>query len=429
MAPGNNREKVVLAFSGGLDTSVILRWLIEMGYDVVAYVADVGQEEDFEALRHKAERIGASEVFVEDLRAEFVTDYIFPMFKAGALYEGRYLLGTAIARPLIARRQIEIAHHTGARIVSHGATGKGNDQVRFELAYYALDPGITVLAPWKMREFLDRFEGRTDLIRYAEEHGIDVKSTAAKPYSEDDNLLHISHEAGLLEAPDFEAPEHVYSRTVAPEHAPDTPTRLAITFRDGVPVRVSNTDDGTVHETPLELFTYLNDVGSANGVGRLDMVENRYVGIKSRGIYETPGGTILHVAHQDIEGIAMDREVMRLRNMLTAKLSELIYNGFWFSPEMEFLMSAVEKSQELIDGTVFLKLYKGTVHVTGRESPSSLYDRKLSSMDVEGGFDQGDSEGFIRINAIRLMAHNAITRQRAANGKKADEAVEQGRRI
>ena len=418
-----SEKRVVLAFSGGLDTSVILRWLIEQGHEVIAYVANVGQKEDFEELGRRAEAIGAAEVRVEDLREVFVTDYIFPMFKAGALYEGRYLLGTAIARPLIAKRQIEIARETGARIVAHGATGKGNDQVRFELAYYALEPTITVLAPWKTREFLSRFRGRTDLIRYAEEHGIDVKSTTAKPYSEDDNLLHISHEAGLLESPEFEAPESIYSRTVSPEAAPDEPTRIAVTFRNGVPVRVVNLDDGTVREKPLALFEYLNELGGANGIGRIDIVENRFVGIKSRGIYETPGGTILHAAHADIEGIAMDREVMRLRNMLTAKISELIYNGFWFSPEMEFLMSAVEKSQELIDGTVNLKLYKGGVHVTSRESPSSLYDRRLASMDVEGGFDQSHSEGFIRINAIRLMAHNAIVRQRAANGRKKDEAV------
>ena len=410
----DTKPTVVLAYSGGLDTSVILQWLIEEGYDVIAYAADVGQKEDYAALEKKALAIGAKAVYVEDLKEEFVTDYIFPMFKANALYEGRYLLGTAIARPLIAKRQIEIAHETGAGYVSHGATGKGNDQVRFELSYYALDPGIQVIAPWKTPRFLEQFKGRTDLIAYAENHGIDVKSTAAKPYSEDENLLHISHEAGILEAPDREAPEHVYTKTVAPQEAPDTPARIAVTFDDGVPVRVENLDDGTVHAAPLALFTYLNEVGGAHGVGRLDMVENRFVGVKSRGIYETPGGTILQAAHQDIEGIAMDREVMRLRNMLTAKLSELIYYGFWFSPEMEFLMAAVDKSQELIDGTVTLKLYKGGVYPLSRTSPSSLYEEDLSSMDMEGGFNQMDAEGFIKINAIRLMAHHAITKQRAA---------------
>ena len=418
MSSSENKPTVVLAYSGGLDTSVILQWFIEKGYDVIAYAANVGQEEDYEALEKKALAIGAKAVYVEDLNEEFVTDYIFPMFKANALYEGRYLLGTAIARPLIAKRQIEIAHETGAEYVSHGATGKGNDQVRFELSYYALDPKIKVIAPWKTPEFLEQFQGRSDLIAYAKKHGIDVKSTAAKPYSEDDNLLHISHEAGMLEAPGLEAPEHVYSKTVAPEKAPDKPGRIAITFDDGVPVKVENLDDGTVHESPLALFRYLNEVGGAHGIGRLDMVENRFVGIKSRGIYETPGGTILHVAHLDIEGIAMDREVMRLRNMLTAKLSELIYYGFWFSPEMEFLMAAVDKSQELVDGTVILKLYKGSVFPVSRTSPSSLYEEELSSMDVEGGYNQMDAEGFIKINAIRLMAHQAITKQRAAAKKK-----------
>ncbi len=417
------KQKVVLAFSGGLDTSIILRWLIEKDYEVVAYIADVGQQEDFEALEQRAYSLSACDVRVEDLKAEFVTEYIFPMFKAGALYEGRYLLGTAIARPLIAKRQIELARQTGAAFVSHGATGKGNDQVRFELAYYALNPEIKVLAPWKMREFLDQFKGRSDMIRYAEEHDLEVKSTASKPYSEDDNLLHISHEAGQLEAPDYEAPEYVYSRTSSPENAPETPGRISITFKDGVPVSVRNLDDGTCHDQPLELFTYLNKVGGLHGVGRLDMVENRFVGVKSRGIYETPGGTILHAAHMDIEGLAMDREVMRLRNMLGVKVAELIYNGFWFSPEMEFLMSAMEKSQELIDGTVNLKLYKGGVYVASRTSPSSLYDQDLSSMDVEGGFDQSDSEGFIRVNAIRLMAHHAIARRSSGRGEVSHETV------
>jgi argininosuccinate synthase len=400
--------KVVLAYSGGLDTSVILKWLVLQGYDVIAYVADVGQRDDFEAAREKALRTGASKVFVEDLREEFVTDFIFPAFKANALYEGRYLLGTALARPLIAKRQIQIAVNEGASYVAHGATGKGNDQVRFELSYYALHPTIKVLAPWKDRAFLERFKGRTELLDFAAEHDIPVTATAAKPFSEDENLLHLSHEAGVLEDPLHEAGEDVYSRTTAPESAPDTPERLALTFKDGIPVRVEHLDDGTVHENPLALFEYLNTVGSRHGIGRLDMVENRFVGIKSRGVYETPGGTILHVAHLDIEGIAMDREVMRLRNMLTAKLSELIYYGFWFSPEMDFLMAAVDKSQEVIDGTVYLKLYKGSVMAVARECSSSLYDKELSSMHIEGGFNQEDAEGFIRINALRLMAHSAI---------------------
>jgi argininosuccinate synthase len=268
-----------------------------------------------------------------------------------------------------------------------------------------------------MSEFLDEFKGRPDLIAYAKKHGIDVKTTSAKPYSEDDNLLHISHEAGVLESPEYEAPEDIYTKTVSPEKAPDRATRIKISFKDGIPIRVENVEDGTIVESPLKLFVYLNELGKTNGIGRIDIVENRFVGVKSRGIYETPGGTILYHAHRDIEGIAMDREVMRLRDMLSAKLSELIYNGFWFSPEMEFLMSAIDKSQDIIDGQVFLKLYKGGVYVTGRRSPSSLYDKDLSSMDVEGGFDQKDADGFIKINAIRLMAHSAITRKRASNGK------------
>lgn len=404
-------EKVILAYSGGLDTSVILKWLSLKGFEVIAYVADVGQQDDLEAARQKALDTGASKVYVEDLKEEFVTDFIFPAFKANGLYEGRYLLGTALARPLIAKRQIEIAWKEGAQYVSHGATGKGNDQVRFELAYYALNPQIKVLAPWKMPDFLNQFQGRTDLLNFAEEHGIEVTATKGKPFSEDDNLLHISHEAGILEDPLYEAGEDVYSRTTAPEDAPDTPGRIAITFKDGIPVMVENLDDGTKKTAPLELFQYLNEMGSIHGIGRLDMVENRYVGIKSRGIYETPGGEILHEAHMDIEGIGMDREVLRLRNMLTAKLSELIYNGFWFSPEMDFLMAAVDKSQEVIDGTVLMKLYKGKAMPVGRQSTSSLYDQELSSMDIEGGFNQQDSEGFIRINAVRLMAHNAIMRK------------------
>jgi argininosuccinate synthase len=407
-----DNKKVVLAYSGGLDTSVILKWLLEKGYEVIAYVADVGQADDFDAVRAKALKIGASRVYVENLQEELVTDYIFPMFKANAIYEGRYLLGTSIARPLIAKRHIEIAEKENAAYVAHGATGKGNDQVRFELTFYALSPDIKIIAPWKMEEFLSEFRGRTDMIAYCQKHNIEIKSTLAKPYSEDDNLLHISHEAGVLEDPAFEPPKDLFSRTVDPEDAPDKPTRISITFKDGVPVCVKNLDDGTEKRAPLALFMYLNEVGSANGIGRADIVENRFVGLKSRGVYETPGGAILREAHMDIEGIAMDREVMRLRDMFSAKFAELIYNGFWFSPEMDFLMSAINKSQELIDGEVFLKLYKGGVYVTGRTSPSSLYNKELSSMDVAGGFNQKDSEGFIRINAVRLRAHAAILKAR-----------------
>ena len=402
------KQKVVLAYSGGLDTSVILKWLLEQGYEVFAYMADIGQKEDFAEARKKALKIGASDVFIEDMRKEFVTDYIFPVFKANTLYEGRYLLGTAIARPLIAKKQIEIARNVDAGYVSHGATGKGNDQVRFELSYYALNPKIKIIAPWKNTAFLSAFKGRSDLLAYADKHGIPTKQTASKPYSEDDNLLHISHEAGILEDPAHECEESIYSHTVSPEKAPDVPTRINIRFKDGIPVEVVNLEDNTRKTDALELFEYLNQLGRENGIGRLDMVENRFVGIKSRGVYETPGGTILHEAHKDIEGIAMDREVMRLRDMLGAKFAELIYNGFWFSPEMEFLMAAMDKSQEVIDGEVTLKLYKGVAYPVARTSTSSLYDQDLSSMDIAGGYNQEDAEGFIRINAIRLMAHRNI---------------------
>ena len=403
------KEKVVLAYSGGLDTSVILKWLLEQGYEVFAYMADIGQDEDFQAAEQKALKIGASKVFIEDMKKEFVTDYIFPVFKSNTVYEGRYLLGTAIARPIIAKKQIEIAKEVGAQYVSHGATGKGNDQVRFELSYYALNPAIKVIAPWKNPDFLNAFQGRSDLLAYAEKHGIPTKQTAAKPYSEDDNLLHISHEAGILEDPGAVCDESIYSRTVSPEKAPDTPTRITIEFKNGIPVKVKNLEDGTEKTDALDLFLYLNQLGSENGIGRLDMVENRFVGIKSRGVYETPGGAILHEAHKDIEGIAMDREVMRLRDMLATKLGELVYYGFWFSPEMEFLMAAIDKSQELIDGEVTLKLFKGVAYPIARTSPSSLYNQNLSSMDITGGYNQEDAEGFIRVSAIRLMAHRNIT--------------------
>lgn len=406
------KEKVVLAYSGGLDTSVILKWLIDKGYEVIAYVADVGQDDDFAEVEKKALKIGASKVFIKDLKAEFVTDYIFPALKANAVYENRYLLGTSLARPIIAKYQIAIAEQENAEYVSHGATGKGNDQVRFELAYYALNPKIKVLAPWKTQEFLDQFKGRTDMLNYAEKQGIPVKATVKKPYSEDDNLMHISHEAGILEDPAYKPELDMFTKMVPPQLAPDKELQLEIHFRDGIPVEVVNKAEKISITDPLKLFIYLNKVGGENGIGMLDMVENRFVGIKSRGVYETPAGTILLHAHMDIEGIAMDREVMRLRNMLSPVFAEIVYNGFWFSPEMEFLRAAIDKSQELIDGVVYLTLYKGNIIIDGRVSPSSLYNKELSSMDIAGGFDQKDSAGFIKINAIRLMAHHAITKRK-----------------
>jgi len=402
------KEKVVLAYSGGLDTSVILKWLIEKGYEVIAYIADVGQDEDFELAKEKALKIGASKVFIKDLKKEFVTDYIFPAIKANALYEGRYMLGTALARPIIAKYQIEIAEQENASCVAHGATGKGNDQVRFELTYYALNPKIKVLAPWKIQEFLDRFKGRTDLLNYAEEKGIPVKASLKKPYSEDDNLMHISHEAGILEDPNFKFEKEMLTKMVMPQDAPDKETHIEIFFEKGIPIKVVNKDNGEEYADPLSLFVYLNKVGGENGIGLVDMVENRFVGIKSRGVYETPGGTILLAAHKDLEGITMDREVLKIRDMLSPIFSQLVYYGFWFSPEMEMIMTAIDKSQELVNGKVTLTLYKGNIIIDGRESPNSLYNKDLSSMDVEGGFDQKDSAGFIKINAIRLMAYNKV---------------------
>ncbi|HOG75925.1 MAG TPA: argininosuccinate synthase [Candidatus Marinimicrobia bacterium] len=405
-------KKVILAYSGGLDTSVILKWLVNKGYDVICYVANVGQREDFAAIEQKAFKTGASKVYIEDLRREFVNDYIFAALRGNAIYEGRYLLGTSLARPLIAQRQVEIAQMEKTHYYAHGATGKGNDQVRFEFAYYALDTEAIVISPWKDPEFLAEFKGRSDLIRYAEKWNIPVKASLTKSYSEDENLMHISHEAGVLEDPSFRPPENVFSWTVSPQDAPDSETILEIEFKDGYPIKVTNLNNGVVKEDSLELFYYLNEIGSQNGVGRVDMVENRFVGIKSRGVYETPGATILWTAHRDLEGIAMDKEVMHLRDMLSPKFAELIYNGFWFSPEMDFLMNAFEKSQEKIDGSVTVSIYKGNVTPIGRRSPISLYDQALSSMDIAGGFNANDSLGFIRVNALRLKAHKIVLKKK-----------------
>jgi argininosuccinate synthase len=407
-SPAPAHHRIVLAYSGGLDTVCILRWLQEQGHEVIAFVADVGQREDFDAVAERAREQGAVAVHVVDLRREFVTDFIFPAIAGNAIYESRYLLGTSLARPLIARAQVEVARAERATAVAHGATGKGNDQVRFELGYAALAPDLVIVAPWKVRAFLDRFRGRKDLLAYVAEHGLEVEATAEKPYSSDENLMHRSYEAGVLEDPWSEPSEEMFRLTLSPREAPDEPQRLEVHFKDAVPVCVVDLASGEEHTDPLALFEYLNLVGGRHGVGRVDMVENRYVGIKSRGVYETPGGTILYAALRDLEGIAMDREVLRLRDMLSPKFAQLIYNGFWFSPEMDFIRAAFAQSEQLIDGRVRLELYKGNVTVLGRESPSSLYDQELSSMDVEGGYDQQDARGFIRINAIRLTAHNLI---------------------
>ena len=406
-----SQNSIVLAYSGGLDTSCILKWLKLKDFRVIAYVADVGQDEDFDQVRKNAEITGADEVVVVDCKREFVEDYIFPSISGNALYENRYLLGTSLARPIIAKKQVEVAREYGANYVSHGATGKGNDQVRFELAYAALAPDLKVYAPWKDQEFLDKFQGRVDLINFAEEQGITIPVTLKKPYSTDENLMHKSYESGMLEDPNHIADTEIFTVCVDPTEAPDQKEFIEIEFKDGRPIRVKSRETGREETDALTLFNFLNDLGRKHGIGRIDIVENRFVGIKSRGIYETPGGTILFVAHQDIEGIAMDAEVQRLRDMLSPKLAQIIYNGFWFSPEMDFLMAAINKSQELIDGTVILSLYNGNVLAVGRTSTSSLYDQDLSSMDIAGGFDQTDSAGFIKINSLRLRAHNLIVGQ------------------
>ncbi len=401
-----NKGKIVLAYSGGLDTSIILKWFIEEGYEVIAYIADVGQEEDFEAAREKALKLGAIKVYVEDLKLEFVRDYIFTAVKSQAIYEGRYLLGTSVARPIIAKRQIEIASRENAQFVSHGATGKGNDQVRFELAYYAINPDIKVLAPWKMDEFLTCFQGRADMLNYADKHGIPVSATRKSPYSEDDNMLHISHEAGTLEDPNVAAMEDVYSRTNSADNAPDKADIITIDFESGIAVKVTNGNKAV--EGAVELFQYLNELGTLHGIGRLDMVENRFVGIKSRGVYETPGGEILYKAHRDLEGLTMDREVMKLRDYMSLKVAELIYNGFWFSPEFDLLMTFMDKAQEHNTGSVRVKLIKGVAYPVARTSPNALYDPEQSSMDVEGDYDQKDADGFIKINAVRLKNNTKL---------------------
>lgn len=396
-------KKIVLAYSGGLDTSVILRWLIEeYRAEVVAFVADLGQGEDLEEIREKAIKTGASRVYIEDLKEEFVRDFIFLALKANAVYEGRYLMGTSIARPLIAKKQIEVAAMENADAVAHGATGKGNDQVRFELAYYALQPTIRVIAPW--REW--NLRSRGDLIEYAKKHGIPIPITPKKPYSCDRNIFHTSYEGGILEDPWNEPPEDMFEMTVSPERAPDEPTYIDIDFEKGVPVRIDGEE-----LAPVDLLSKLNEIGGKNAVGRVDMVENRFVGIKSRGVYETPGGTILHAAHRAVESITMDREVMHLRDALMPKFSELIYYGFWYSPEMAMLKAAIEESQRNVTGTARMRIYKGNVSVVGRRSPLSLYKKDLATFEEDSIYNQKDATGFIRLNALRLAVRNLLQKE------------------
>ena len=389
-----NVKKVVLAYSGGLDTSVILRWLKDTyRCEVVAFVANLGQEEELEGLREKALQSGAGKVYIEDLREEFVRDFIFPMLRANAIYEGGYLMGTSIARPLIAKRQVEIAAAEGADAVSHGATGKGNDQVRFEITYLALSPRTQIIAPWKIWDF----KSRTDLIQYAQKHGIPVPVTQQKPYSSDRNLLHISFEGGILEDPWMEPPEDMYILSRSPEKSPDQPIYVEIEFEQGSPVAVNGK-----RLSPARLLAELNRLGGENGIGRVDFVENRYVGMKSRGVYETPGGTILHAAHRAVESITMDREVMHLRDSLLSRYSEMVYYGYWFSPEREVLQKLIDESQRGVTGSARVKLFKGNCMVTGRKSTASLYSPDFATFEEDQVYDQKDAGGFIRLNALRL---------------------------
>ena len=395
-------NKIVLAYSGGLDTSVILKWLgNEYGCEVIAFVADLGQGDELEAVESKALATGASRVYIEDVKEEFVRDFIFTALRANAIYEGGYLLGTSIARPLIAKKQMEVAEREGAEAVSHGATGKGNDQVRFELTYMALNPTITIISPWR----LWNLSSRKDLISYAQEKGIPVPVTEEKPYSVDRNLFHVSFEAGILEDPWLEPREEMFLMTVSPERAPDRPAYIEIDFEDGIPKGI----DGKAY-SPANLLAMANKIGGENGIGRVDIVENRYVGMKSRGVYETPGGTILHIAHRAMESITMDREVMHFRDSLIPKISELIYYGYWFSPEMEVIKKTIDETQRDVTGTVRLKLYKGNCIVVGRKSEKSLYSGEFATFDEDTVYDQKDAGGFIRLNALRLRIRKMMGR-------------------
>jgi len=395
-------KKIVLAYSGGLDTSVILHWLKAKGYEVICFVADVGQAEDFEAIKKKALATGASKVYVENLQQPFIEQYIFNALKANAVYEGSYLLGTSLARPLIAKQQIAIAKQEGTNIVAHGATGKGNDQIRFEFTYYALMPDAIVIAPWKDIDFLNQFQGRDDLIAYAQQHSIPVEATTAKPYSIDENIMHVSFEAGILEDPMHTPDERMFKKTTSLNATPAAPEKLTISFKQGIPVKIQLHNTGEVITDTLALYTKLNQLGGQHGIGRVDMVENRFVGIKSRGVYETPGATILWKAHRDLESLTLDREVAHLKEHFSLKVASLIYNGLWESPEMKFLMSAIDYSQTYVTGEVTVLLHHGNIITQGRKSDYSLYHSKLSSMHEQGGYDQADAQGFIKINALRL---------------------------
>ena len=387
-------NKIVLAYSGGLDTSVMLRWLKEKyRCEIICYCADVGQGAEMDGLEEKAKATGGSKLYIEDLRDEFVRDYVWTSVKANAVYEGVYLMGTSLARPVIAKRQIEIAQAENADAVAHGATGKGNDQVRFELTYYALQPDIKVIAPWREWEFA----GRTDLIAYAEAHSIPVTATVDKPYSMDRNLMHVSYEGGILEDPWAEAPENIFQMTVSPERARDEAEYAELAFEKGEPVAINGE-----RLEPVVLLSKLNELGGAHGIGRVDLIENRFVGMKSRGVYETPGVTILHAAHRALESITMDREVMHLRDSLGVKFAENVYYGFWFAPEFELMRKLIDETQQNVTGEVRLRLYRGNVIVAGRRSPHSLYDERIATFEADTVYNQRDAEGFIKLNALRL---------------------------
>lgn len=409
-------KRVVLAYSGGLDTSCILVWLIEQGYDVIAFCANIGQDDDFDAAKEKALKLGAKKMIIPDVKSEFVEEFIWPGIQANAAYEDRYLLGTALARPCIARAMIKVAVGEKAQFVAHGATGKGNDQIRFELGAYALHPTIKVISPWRLPEFYNRFQGRADLFKYAQEHGIDLPVTPKAPWSMDANLMHISYESGVLEDPATHAPPGIYQMTVDPEQAPEQAEKIVISFKSGLPVSVKNLGDNTTKTDPLGIFSYMNELGGKHAIGRIDIVENRFIGMKSRGLYETPGGTILLAAHVDIELFTLDKEVRKIKRNLDITFSEQVYKGFWFSPECEFTRSCIQKSQDHVTGIVTVKLYKGGVYILGRESPLSLYNAELVSMDVQGDYEPTDAGGFIKINALRLQEYCRL-RQNSASGK------------
>uniref|UniRef100_A0A1Q3FPP3 Argininosuccinate synthase n=1 Tax=Culex tarsalis TaxID=7177 RepID=A0A1Q3FPP3_CULTA len=403
-----SQERILLAYSGGLDTSCILKWLLEKGHEVICFMADVGQDEDFGAAREKALRIGATDVIVKDMKQQFVERFVWPALQMGLIYEDRYLLGTSLARPCISIGLVEVAAQRGCTIISHGATGKGNDQIRFELSCYALNPLMKVIAPWRLPEFCERFQGRTDLLEYAKKNNIPVSATLKAPWSMDANIMHISYESGLLEDPAIAAPEELYQMTQSPQKSSESPTTVEIIFKDGAAVRASELISGKTMERPLDILLFLNKIGGEHGVGRIDLVENRFLGLKSRGVYETPGATILHVAHRDLEVYCLDREIFRVKSFLASKMADYVYNGFWYSPEAEYVRSCLVTSQRNVTGKVVLEIFKGHVMAVSRESIKSVYNQELASMDVHGTLSPYAATGFIEVNAMRLKEHHRV---------------------